>query len=1007
MPAKKSAVKDASDTPATLKTFQSHGVDVDRQVENGEIKTDCPFCDGSAFFVNVEEGTFHCKTCPMQGNKYVFLQLWFDRCYDKTTEAAKKKLAKDRGLPLDAIEFAEYAYDSCNKRWLVPVRNEKGAMVNLGRFSLTQLIDGKRPVLMTGGCKTHLGNLERLGDCDKVYVVEGPWDCIALEWLLYANKDKQSSVVWVPGSNNFNQEWSVHFNGKEVVLLYDNDDAGYLGMERVAEVLRNHGKPKSISQIKWPNSFPEKYDLRDYVGKKQKTPKKALGELLQMVEEVHFSKGREHSIERRTFAEVVEDYRQSIYLTKEMEDGLCIALSVIFSNRIFEDPYTPLWLYIVAPPGCLSHQTTVEFYRKGKGTRKQVMSIEELYRKFHGGESRGANGRKRTWNPKIDTYVRSRMHDGYIRLRKLNDVVYSGEQVVYRIEVDGGDNLDLTADHRVFTQDGWKTVQQVKVGADSIYCDVGVRKGRRADHSYQLVYGLKYHPHAYLRNEPAGPHYKKHRLVYEAHMNGVSYDDFVKQLRSNPNHNFQFLDRRQIVHHKNGDKQDNSIQNLELCQSISDHMLYHDQSNNRLSVTELKKVLSVKRVGKVPTYDLCVDDPHNFIVHGMTVHNSGKTLMLQTLAGSEEVRFETTMGPKTLVSGFKTSDNSDASLLPHLIGKTLIIEDFTGIMSLPAGEQEEIYGQLRSMYNGRYEKTFGHIGTRVYPDPNSEHKTCHFSILAGCTGVIHADARANQGERFLKYSMSSLINDNIAQVESAVKNTLEQTSPETLLREPVAAFIDYKLANPPEKLAKVPKWAEDRIIRLAQIVATVRAVVLRKSGELVVRPETEVATRISKQLIKLGQAVAFTLDKPTIDAEVYRIIQRVGMDTCYGWHRDALVAVAASQYPIRTEEISRDAVMARSTAFRCMEDLMELGAVTFQLSESGKRGKPAYLWSLTPQMQELWKRARIDTLALSRQVPMGKNAKKRLKANLPPSSSRKGTPTSNSNGTEIVGKIAS
>jgi hypothetical protein len=708
MPVTAKAKKATKDSPEHIRTFESHGISF-HSSEGGEHKGECPFCNGKAFFVNEKEGMFHCKTCPATGNKYTFLQLYYDQCFSKTTEKQRIVLATDRGLPLEAIEMSEYAYDATTRRWLIPVRDEKGSMLNLGRWSKDQLIDGKRPVLMTASCKTHLGNRERIGDSHKVYIAEGPWDCIALEWLLLQSKVKDVSVVWVPGCSNFNKDWASYFDGKEVVLFYDNDDSGYLGMERATETIRNEGKPKSITTIQWPNSFPEKFDIRDFVSKKVKTPKKALTELLAMLEEVKFKAPKKHTIERTSFHQLVDDFGKEIHVTSELTNGLLLVLSVIFSNKIFEDPYNPIWLFLVGPSG------------------------------------------------------------------------------------------------------------------------------------------------------------------------------------------------------------------------------------------------------------------------------SGKTLVLQTCSDSEETHFEGSMTSKTLVSGFKSPDGSDCSLLPTIIGKTLMIEDFTGILSLPSGEQEEIYGVLRSVFNGRFEKHYGHIGSRVYPEPGSEHETCHFTIVAGCTGVIHADARANKGERFIKFHMTNKQGATLAQVQSAIKNTINQTTPETTLREPVSAFIDYKLAHPPEAPIVVPDWIEQRVAGLGQIVASVRAVVLRKHGELTVRPEMEVATRISKQLIKLGQAVAFTLDKTEIDEEVYAIIQRVGLDTCYGWHRDAVVAVANSDLPILTEEICRKALMPRSTAFRCMEDLLELGVVTFDLADTGKKGKPAHLWRLTDFTREVWDLAKIDTSTISQEPPAGSNFKKRAK----------------------------
>ena len=349
-------------------------------------------------------------------------------------------------------------------------------------------------------------------------------------------------------------------------------------------------------------------------------------------------------------------------------------------------------------------------------------------------------------------------------------------------------------------------------------------------------------------------------------------------------------------------------------------------------------------------------------------------MLLQSTSDLEITSWQTSLTPKTLVSGFRTSDNSDPSLLPQIIGKTLVIEDFTGIMNLSASDQDEIYGVLRSAYNGRYEKPFGHVGRRVYPDPSSSHETCHFTILAGVTGAIHADRRANHGERFLKYHMMADGEDYdpVAQIEAAMKNTIDQVSPEEKLRPPVSAFIEPRMEQIEDCAGEIPipnisDQIKRRIIGLGQIIAIVRAVVLRKSGELLLRPEAEIGTRISQQLIKFSQSVAFTLDKTEVDEECYHLTKRIGLDTCYGWHRDVLMAVAhhGKTGTLRTE-VCKHAIMASSTAHRCLEDLFELGAVEFEEEpvESSVRGKRPQRWFLTDLLTKLFELADIRSIPL-------------------------------------------
>lgn len=705
----KTATKE--ETPDELRTYEFHGI-LFHGNEGEEHKGHCPFCGGKAFFVNQSTSKFHCKTCPASGNKYNFLQLYYDYWYTRTTQAHFDKLGKDRGLPGEAFELVEFAWDADNKVWLIPVRNAKDSMVNLGKWNPKPLKDGTRPVFLTAGCKAHLHNISHLKNAKQAWIVEGYWDYAALTWLLHQNKAKDAAILPCPGSNTFKEDWAKdHFNGLDVIVPYDHDDAGRTGKARVVELIKKHSKPKTISTINWPDSLPDKYDIRDYVVKNVKRPVKALEELLYLKEEIKLVHRARPDITRTKFSELVQDFENCIHCPQEMQDGLLLSLAVTLSNDLFTDPYCPIWLYIVAPSG------------------------------------------------------------------------------------------------------------------------------------------------------------------------------------------------------------------------------------------------------------------------------RGKTLILQTTAGLDNTRFETTLGPKTLISGFKSPDGSDVSLLPHIIGKTLIIEDFTAIMNLSSGDQDEIYGVLRTAYNGRYEKTFGHLGTRVYPEPGSNHETCHFTILAGCTGVIHADKRANEGERFLKFHMHSNSYNPIPQVRSAIDKTIEGETPEVILRDPVNAFIEYKLANMPEKPATVPPEIIERTIGLAQITASLISFVVRKNGEMVSRPETGVATRISKQLIKIGQAVCFVLDKPEIDEEVYRIMQRVAINTAYGWHCDAFVAVAQADHSVGvvTKEVSAAARMKGSTAHRCLEDLMELGLINMTFDSIPTRGRPTSRWFLSELSKELWTMAKIDPTVLSNDPPAGMDFKRRAK----------------------------
>ena len=46
-----------------------------------------------------------------------------------------------------------------------------------------------------------------------------------------------TAVVAVPGAKNFDPSWAKLFAGREVILVFDDDDAGKAGAEKVAGIL--------------------------------------------------------------------------------------------------------------------------------------------------------------------------------------------------------------------------------------------------------------------------------------------------------------------------------------------------------------------------------------------------------------------------------------------------------------------------------------------------------------------------------------------------------------------------------------------------------------------------------------------------------------------------------------------------------------------------------------------------------------------------------------------------
>jgi len=285
-----------------------------------------------------------------------------------------------------------------------------------------------------------------------------------------------------------------------------------------------------------------------------------------------------------------------------------------------------------APTGCLAGDTILTINRGGKSFR---ITLAEMCHKFHGGRSPVGRGLKRevSWDPDIGTRIQ-RAEQGIVRLGWIEDVYESGIKSLYRVTTQTGRTIRATRDHRFSTPEGWAKLETLGIG-DRVF--VRGKKAAGKDHkpkmNYLQVQGLKGHPHATHRNATSSSWYRvpKHRLVVEADMNGITYDEFVARLRDGESE-FTFIDRDLHVHHKDHDHTNNDLENLEVKSAIEhhrDHAVEYKHRHVAQKIVE-DEIVSIDYCGQEMTYDIEVaDDPHNFIANEFVVHNSGKTLVAE------------------------------------------------------------------------------------------------------------------------------------------------------------------------------------------------------------------------------------------------------------------------------------------------------------------------------------------------------------------------------------------
>lgn len=290
--------------------------------------------------------------------------------------------------------------------------------------------------------------------------------------------------------------------------------------------------------------------------------------------------------------------------------------------------------------GCIAGDERVRVSRKGKSYE---VDLRTLFRRFHDLPDKG-------------TWAARGLKGDRFGMNRLLDVLYKGHQPTLRFTLADGKTFRCTPDHRIARPDGsWTDAGDLRVG------DQLVTNGRQeyACPSCGEVRSLAYPP----RHDQVCRACK--HAAHSAHMSGAGNpaykgapfrdkDGYVRvwapehHRADNSGRVYEHIlvaeaafsvqvTRDMHVHHINGVKHDNRPENLEVL-TAAEHHRSHDPRVHLDGAVSAKgglvvvlpkpcEIISIEDGGVTDVYDLCMEAPHhNFVVNGVVVHNSGKTL---------------------------------------------------------------------------------------------------------------------------------------------------------------------------------------------------------------------------------------------------------------------------------------------------------------------------------------------------------------------------------------------
>jgi hypothetical protein len=298
--------------------------------------------------------------------------------------------------------------------------------------------------------------------------------------------------------------------------------------------------------------------------------------------------------------------------------------------------------------------------------------------------------------------------------------------------------------------------------------------------------------------------------------------------------------------------------------------------------------------------------------------SSGKSVVIESLNGLNNVYPMGKLTPQTFISGYKKKNGKTGGLLEELSGPDawiLTFKDFTTVLQMHPVDRGKIMADLREIYDGSFRGRYG-TGEKVVWKGK-------VGLIVGCTGFWDqvVGQLSTLGERFILYRMPAT--DPEITAEKSMREEDKNLQMEAAL-EKVMQLLD---TIPTIKAPSISYDVRVHLSALCKFTAHLRTAVPRSSytREVVGMPELEGTGRLARQFSQLLRGITLLrgLEEPG-DAEV-RIIERVAIGSLPPARSRVLEALPLAGETIR--RLGEDTGIPKSVLGRTLQDLALLGIV--------------------------------------------------------------------------------
>lgn len=325
--------------------------------------------------------------------------------------------------------------------------------------------------------------------------------------------------------------------------------------------------------------------------------------------------------------------------------------------------------------------------------------------------------------------------------------------------------------------------------------------------------------------------------------------------------------------------------------------------------------------------------------------SSGKSELLSPLFSLPFVIPISDLTVNTFASGYKMGGGKQAGLLAKFQSGVMVFKDFTSILSKGAEAKGIILGQMREIYDGKFDK---HTGTGEQIAWKGK-----MGVLAAATGEVYRGLgdTNSMGQRFIFYNIKPP--NRKAAAKRAQENTLKSGEMREELEVAYKEYITYVMNRIDEGDIDytLPPELADEILNIADFACRARTPVHKdfKSGHIDDQPDLEGPGRVTKQLNAIAAAfIAMNQSEPLADLKndpkkgaitdlQRRTIYRCAFDSIPSMRRTTMRLLALYRHGVNTTGAATFLNLPTDSVKKYLYELNALG-ICERKAESGNKG---------------------------------------------------------------------